>query len=113
MKYLFCFLFTCCSAMDDKDVIMVCHPIKLAHHERCRSFPLGSQEYFHTRNPELTLDIPQEQIQTITNEDKQSKGKCCTPTRCVVTGSICTAIAGVMTAIVTATVTLVVHFTTK
>ena len=70
---------------------------------------------------EISITIPkeeakqtmEEQIQAITNEDKKSNGNPCTPTRLVVVGSICTALAGVMTAVVTATVTLIVHFTTK
>lgn len=71
---------------------------------------------------EISVDIPiakddkttiEQQIQEITNEDKKGGGKCCTPTRFVVVGSICTAAAGVATAIITATVTLIVHFTSK
>lgn len=65
--------------------------------------------------PETKDDKPtiEQQIQDMTKEDKKSNGNCCTPTRCVVVGSISTAFAGVVIAVITATVTLIVHFTTK
>ncbi len=104
MKYLILFSVFSLSTMDSpKNVIAA---IK---HQRSRSYPLTDHDYFaHHRTPEITIDIPE-----IPNEEKDYKGKCCSPTKCIVTGSICTAIAGVMTAVITATVTLVVHFTTK
>lgn len=64
---------------------------------------------------ELSVPIPEEvnQINPIKEEPVKDNTKCCTPGKLVVVGSICTAIGGVMTAIVTAAVTLIVHFTTK
>ena len=108
-------------------------------HKRSKSYP-GNGDIFIAPEPlqlmppvphntlkdpsldEISITIPKEedvkptmeqQIQAITNEDKKSNGNPCTPTRLVVVGSIFTAFAGVVTAVVTATVTLIVHFTTK
>lgn len=107
-------------------------------HKRSRSFPdIGTvftpfplqimppapnNSLKDTSLDEVSVNIPdtidtkpavERQIKAIENEDKKNNGNPCTPTRIVVIGSICTAVAGVMTAIVTATVTLIVHFTTK
>lgn len=112
MKYLILFSVFSISAMDSpKDVVLVCHHIQ---HQRCRSYPITDHDYFsHQKKSELTIDIPEDQIRPESNEDKEYRGKCCSPSKIVVLGSICTACAGVATAIITATVTLIIHFTTK
>jgi hypothetical protein len=112
MKSLLLFLFIPISAMEtSKEVKIVCNQLSPRKHRiihiRTRSLPLVSEEVIRDIDTDLmtTISIP-------TTIEKEEPKTCCTQARAVMIAAVITGSAVTTASVLTAIVTLVVHFAT-